>query len=425
MRTEDDDLVHAAAAACLRGAGMLQKEIADTLKITQPAVSRHLKEAEGRGWIKFLDPRFIPPAGEDGHVWEKAQARFFTNRSIQEGLKARFPIGAGRLRRVTVLHGEPEEDRPATAEKELTSAAVYGDGRLRVAEELATAEKELTSAAVHTIRTLLSKVEIVGVTWGRTISRLVRTLGAHIHDAPRGQDPIRFVPLCGEPLKDRFEPIKFSSSALASQFSTIFNGSDRPRPPSLAGVPAFIPKFKMKSGVQVARTRPEVRAIREFLRQVAGYAEVMDDEDSDTGSSEHLVNHLGAILTSVGVVEEEYRGIFLQERVQIGDITESELKECVVGDLGGIIIPKPDLTADQARHIDELNQRWTGIKQRHIVQCAEAADDTRPGVILLALGRRRRSVAMRCIELGLVNELIVDQSLAQALEAALPGSARG
>jgi DNA-binding transcriptional regulator LsrR (DeoR family) len=90
-----------------------------------------------------------------------------------------------------------------------------------------------------------------------------------------------------------------------------------------------------------------------------------------------------------------------------------------VGDMGGIIIPKRDLTTEKAHKIDELNQRWTGIQQRHIEHCAKNADEKRPGVILLAIGERRYHVVMRCIELGLVNELVIDQALARTMETAL------
>jgi len=39
----------------------------------------------------------------------------------------------------------------------------------------------------------------------------------------------------------------------------------------------------------------------------------------------------------------------------------------------------------------------------------------KPGVILLALGDHRLTVALRCIQLGLVNELVIDRGLEGAL----------
>lgn len=390
-RGEKDVLVYAVAAAYLRGTGMLQKGIADALGINQPDVSRYLKDAEERGWLRFLNPEFVHPVGDERQFWDEANAKFFTNPSVLERLKERFPEGAARLRRVTVLHGEAKEE---------------------IGEE----KEEIHLSVVDTIRTLLSDVDIVGVTWGRTINRLVATLRTQITVPPRSQNPIQFVPLCGEPLKDRSEPIKYSSSALSVQMSLIFNGRDQPPPPSLAGVPAFIPSQFKATG--------EVRTIRRFLRQVAGYAAVLGDEGSGDAQGEPLVNRVGAILTSVGVVDEKYRGIFLQERVQIGDVTEKDLKDSVIGDMGGVIIPRRDLTREQERRINVMNDRWTGIKQTHIEHCAGTATAARPGVIVLALGVRRCKVVMRCVELGLVNELIVDQETAKALEGAATGHGR-
>jgi hypothetical protein len=40
-------------------------------------------------------------------------------------------------------------------------------------------------------------------------------------------------------------------------------------------------------------------------------------------------------------------------------------------------------------------------------------------VVLLALGAHRLKVVLRCIELGLVNELVIDKELADGLETHL------
>jgi hypothetical protein len=70
----------------------------------------------------------------------------------------------------------------------------------------------------------------------------------------------------------------------------------------------------------------------------------------------------------------------------------------------------------------EMNDRWTGMRIDHLRQCAmtarrEGFQAEKPGVLMLATGARRRNIVLRCVELGLVSELIIDQDLNHALTA--------
>jgi hypothetical protein len=96
-------------------------------------------------------------------------------------------------------------------------------------------------------------------------------------------------------------------------------------------VPAFIPALFDKEN--------EIETIRRFIRQVAGYATVFGDGEEGTQQSVPMIDRVETILTSVGVAKGEYKGIFLKERVELGDLTRDELEEWVVGDVGGVIIP--------------------------------------------------------------------------------------
>jgi hypothetical protein len=122
-----------------------------------------------------------------------------------------------------------------------------------------------------------------------------------------------------------------------------------------------------------------------------------------------MIDRVGAILTSVGVARQIDRGVFLNERIGAGDITEKEVRTLVAGDLGGIVIPREKLTEKQCELIDRLNLHWNGVRLEHIRRCALEASDTRPGVILFARGAHRLEVVLQCIRLNLVNHLIVDQ----------------
>jgi hypothetical protein len=99
------------------------------------------------------------------------------------------------------------------------------------------------------------------------------------------------------------------------------------------------------------------------------------------------------------------------------NIKYEQISELVVGDVGGVLIPKPHIKkgspADKA--LRKISERWMGIRTEHIAQCAAKARDSGgmpPGVVVLGVGRYRASVVYECIRLGLVNELVIDEDMA-------------
>jgi len=261
---------------------------------------------------------------------------------------------------------------------------------------------------------LLRDAGTVGVTWGRTISRVVDAL-KHRSIAASGSSRrhhVTFVPLCGEPLADG-DPSSHSSSVLAQRLTEIFNGGGvAPAPPSIAGVQAFIP-------LKVGRLN-ETAEIRHLISVVRGHARVFGTPDGPRGYEPPLVDRLDGILTSVGRADQDRRGTFLTERIQVGDITEEQMTRSVAGDIGGVIIPKAGIRPDDERLITAMNSNWTGVRLEHLRKCADAArvagfPPKRPGVVVLALGARRLRVVLRCLQLGLVNQLVIDRELADRL----------
>ena len=363
------------AAAHLRSENKLQGEIAKILKISQPEVSRMLKRAKDKKWLDYPPPVFRCPQ-EVRDLWERAHARFFSSEKLLNRLRAFEPSRVARLKQVSIFHGD--------------------------------ATGRFNRTVLPAVEAIMAQASVMGVTWGRTVHGLVVALREHLAGPLRQDRPIRFVPLCGEPLKDTDDRIERSSSALAASLHELINGTRAGggSPPSLRGVPAFIP-----SGFNGT----EVKTIRRFMRQFVGYAAVFGEEGGGRRDAP-LADQVDTVLTSVGVVNARYRGIFLSERVQLGEVSERELTESVIGDMGGLIVAQRKLTPVQARRIDAMNERWTGIKQRDIERCAEAAaHSTHPGVVVLATEGNRKDMVLRCIELGLINQLIISRELADEL----------
>jgi hypothetical protein len=376
-RRSIDVEMYTLAAAYLRSEQKLQEDIAEILKISQPEVSRLLKRAVKKGWLDYPPPIFRCP-DENRNLWERAHARFFSSEKLLARLKATEPAGVSRLKKVSIY---------------------YGDGM-----------GLFNRTVLPAVEAVLAHAGVMGVTWGRTVRGLVTTLRESLQRPLRSENPIQFVPLCGELLQDPDDRIEHSSSALAGSLHELINGTSAGggATPSLRGIPAFIP-----SSFNVA----EVKTIRRFMHQFAGYGVVFGEDGNHDGDA--LVCRIDTILTSVGAVQAGRRGIFLAERVRLGELSEAELNGMVVGDLGGLIIPKRDLAPPQARRIAAMNERWTGIKQHGLERCAEeAARSTRPGVVVLAPDRLRHDVVRRCVELGLISQLIISRDLADALESA-------
>ena len=97
------------------------------------------------------------------------------------------------------------------------------------------------------------------------------------------------------------------------------------------------------------------------------------------------------------------------------------MKPLAIGDLGGIIIPIPQNKNDA--HLQEISSRWMGVRKEHVFDCARLARvrTGRTGIVAVACGPQRAAVIIESVKMGLINELIIDKSLPDAIEAVLKG----
>jgi hypothetical protein len=73
--------------------------------------------------------------------------------------------------------------------------------------------------------------------------------------------------------------------------------------------------------------------------------------------------------------------------------------------------------------VKRINTQWTGIQREHVARCAERAraSEGTPGVIVLAIGRAKAEAVIEAVNQSLVNHLLIDQDLADALVEDLEG----
>jgi DNA-binding transcriptional regulator LsrR (DeoR family) len=128
-----------------------------------------------------------------------------------------------------------------------------------------------------------------------------------------------------------------------------------------------------------------------------------------------LVEHLDAILTSVGSNEQPGR-FWSGEFFRQGEIDLPKLCRGAFGDLGGALIINPAANKADREYVEAVNKRWTGIKEPHFRRCAlRARENNLPGVTVLAVGAVRAEVVLQCLKLGLINHLILDTDCADEL----------
>ncbi len=251
-------------------------------------------------------------------------------------------------------------------------------------------------SAAGRIEELLKRGSTVGVTWGRTVSALIDGLSA-AHRSLQSDETITFAPVSAELI--RLAAPDYSSSLLSVRLNALFNGGEGENL-RLTGVPAYIPR----------RYDPaKTQAIREYLLDAASYRRIFAGDAP-------LVNRIDTVITSVGSAARPLGGA-MEEVLQAGDISAAELKELIVGDVGGILIPHPGVSEAGAARVEELNSMWTGITKDHLARLAmRAAATGGAGVVVAAIGRERAPIVAELIRLEMVNELIIDWDLANALE---------
>lgn len=244
----------------------------------------------------------------------------------------------------------------------------------------------------------------VGVTWGHTLASVVGGIEGHVNQVKkhrRTHGSVEVIPTTGEPLGTSGYPER-SSTSLSERLSAVLN-SERKPVLSLRGVPPVIPQeFKSKKG--------ERKILLDFIQHLRSYKEIFVE---GSNGKRPWVERVDTIVTSVGSFHSWLE--FNNELVTIGGVSREDLQQSCLGDVGGVLIPnpRPEFNADEFNEIASL---WTGIQRKDFQRIAGQAKDLgRPGVIVVAAGENKKAIVFELVKQKLVNELIVDQSLAAAL----------
>jgi len=381
MRKQFDEL-EIQAAAYLSSHNHTQKEIADFLSLSQPVVSRVVKRAREEGYLKETGPEFVRTNISEQRMLE-IQARIAPRKLANElnefAIKNDLPfIPAVRVFPTPYL----------SSSKETFTLRTEDFGRV---------------AAGYAAELLLRSRGCVGVSWGTTVANLATGISANCRVAARKPNPIMFVPLCGEPLG--LTGTHFSASTLAAKLDGVLNGGTT-HSHSLAAVPALIPKTFSTN---------EISIIRKLIGHVEAYKKIFAGASRRNIHEEPLIDKLDTILASVGAAETTL-GWGHDELGRTAGFNRSDLKELIIGDISGVLIPKPKLRDADKKKLIRIEERWTGIREDHIRNCAlRAKRDKTTGVIVSTIGRNKAAIVLECVKRGLINHLLIDQDLADEL----------
>ena len=373
------------AAAFLYSQRYSREEIGHILKISQPSVSRSIQHAIEKGWVESV-VRFATDKIPTGRV-EEINALISPKQQLEKWFE-RFASTYG-LTTIPDYRVLPSANRSTDAAKWEERITQFGD------------------MAAEPLRNLLRPTKVCGISWGYTITSIVQGLRKLDPLSLHTESVMTFIPLCGEPLGKPYGKAvtQLSASSLAEQFDQLFNGHTE-HSPTMFPVPAII----------LHKDQEKVKTIREFFESNAtGYREIFYGEQNNGQQEEPLIDKLDTILTGVGAPTHP-RGYWGDALISTKGINWERLSTLIIGDIGGVLFPHPAIERNEPEELKVLRDGWMGIDEDHMRKCAEkAAHNKTAGVIVVAIGANKAKSVYESMKRKLVNTLLIDLDLAEAL----------
>jgi DNA-binding transcriptional regulator LsrR (DeoR family) len=280
--------------------------------------------------------------------------------------------------------------------------------------------RRFATQAAPEYRRLLTRpsVKVVGVAWGGTLACLTDAMRIGGGAPPRARDPVTVIATCGEPLDNR--PTNESSSAIAEAMSLALNGS-RDHARTLGIAPAYLPAGADGNGSDfiwrhIVATKPYLEVFGPGRIPAAA-------RPPDSGVKQPLSAMMDAYFTCIAA-EGSTLG-YGKHKIYRAHFVDAEIENVVFGDMGGIPLPRPNLTESQRKVLKSIEDSWTGLQREQLIRCVsrgfEGHPNSRPpGCILTAIGAHRaRTVYQAVVVEGLVNHLFIDSDCGKALETLL------
>jgi len=374
MARERRDPVDCLAAAILLGRGLTQKQIGAQLAKGQPEISKCIKEAENRGFLRKKPALHLEKIPGD------LLSRAYETIEVAELQSAVF-----------------QSLRALSDQSILTGVQI-----VRIPRGLDDHEEQLrhmAQFAASSIRDFLRAGIVIGVTFGMTL----RYLTDRLEEVLKGdvRRPLTVFPLVGSfPYQEPPYRLARTSTAIARDLARIVSGKEDPLQLSLAALPAYVPReFQPHRDVFIA-----------YCRSLPAFRKIFGD-DPQTG----LVRQADMILTAMGDMPTSSGGSpTLRARLDAESLDLNEMSRLAIGDVAGILLARPGHIPDNTKRLEEINDRFLGLRSEHLRECARraASRPLDPGVVAIAHGEAKVGVVVEAVRADLVNRLVIDERLA-------------
>lgn len=254
------------------------------------------------------------------------------------------------------------------------------------------------------MRDAISRGTNIAFAWGSTIrSPLDAMRNLEMRDFTAKINK-RFIPTRGEP---RHVQMYSASSSLLARLASHIVFNDETHATTLYGVGAIVPIHWEKEKSQ---------AIWEYFSMCTEYTRTFGNERNCADPSLGI-NQVDTIITSVSTKGYPLH-MFEDELVDVGGVDRPRFQRLVDGDIGGVLLPAPNLSAQDRAWLDRISQCVPGATLEHYQKVAKKSADSQgahPGVVAFAIGENKADPLLAAIQCDLINELIIDYELALAI----------
>ncbi len=395
LKWDEGELVRLLAAATLHAQGWQNKEIARKLRIAEATVGRRLQIArnyqvlrevvlEDRGLDRFkpnVKALIYQLGSQQGPSLMDKLQQFQEQEGFEPTLHSVQIVSTQGA--TTLEHNPPSENEEKLWSRRLDAFA-----------------KNVGPSIAEVLR----PAKTIGVSWGgSTLASVVRSISRQPRWRSRRGETV-CLPTTGKRESDQ-QP-NASSSRLARELAeSVLSGEAISY--SLSEVPAF---FAMEFG------HKELPTLKKWINRNTSYRKIFGKVKND----EPLIEKLDAIITSCGAIGNAKH--FWAAELTGGLGVESDvLQELCCADIGGVLLPRTDSGTCGRQQLHDITQRWTGITLEFLQDLARrATKETKPGIVLLAVGGNKAEAVYQCVKCGVVNQLFLDGNLAEELWNLLP-----
>ena len=159
----------------------------------------------------------------------------------------------------------------------------------------------------------------------------------------------------------------------------------------------------------------EIEALRVFFTELEKFTQIYGDHD------DARIRKVEMVLASVGAVDREspWYSSFLKTTIGLDPNDKGDnISHYVAGEIGSVFLPLESGDKRIRERLQEVESRWVaGPKLSDLQKLAlDSPKKGNPGVVVVAHGESKADVLFAAIQLGCVNEIIIDVPLAKQIE---------